>query len=140
MLVATYRPRGEEEEEEGGRGRVTRLSSSLWGNSEVTNREQCYRDAHTVFPPGLLSSLLSPNRREVQHVYPRVSRSSLLLHLSRSLLISRPSARPSLSIIPSSRPLLSLSLSPWQRAQTKETESRLQTGVALIKLLKRTCI
>lgn len=52
------------------------------------------------------SSLLSPNTREVQHVRISLPASlgRLSLHLSYSLLISRPSARPSLSIIAPSRP------------------------------------
>lgn len=90
----------------------------------------------------LLLSSLTYTYTRVRHVYPHLSVvSPRSLHLSYSLLILQLGVV--LSIHHIALPLSSLSLSlsfTRSLAQTKETESRLQTGVALIKLLKRTCI
>lgn len=119
------------------------VSSSLWGNYEVTNREQCYRDARTMFLYQDLTSLLSPTREFLARTCICVSLLSRL-----SLVSPRPYTYPALFSSPTVCATLSIhhiarphpSPSAESPSQTKETESRLQTGVALIKLLKRTCI
>lgn len=100
-----------------------------------------------MFLPPLSSHL----HAALAHVYPRARVSSRVVVVVSLTLFLRPYIYPTLfsshdrlrdPLYPSYRlaALPSLSLSLSRKAQTKETESRLQTGVALIKLLKRTCI
>lgn len=120
----------------GWRGCVVEPLGKLRGHEL---RAECYRDARAMFLPGIFS-LLSPT--PIHACSARIFAS--LDRLSSFLTLILLSAHPptclwsSLSIISSIR-FFSLSFMR-SLAQTKETESRLQTGVALIKLLKRTCI
>lgn len=136
-------------------------------NSESTRQEQYYRDCHHDVPSCLffftcahiraqdpLTNTFNPytSRGIRVHVSSEFGPSLFVFTLYLGLFSSsQPSATVSLSLISLHSPLFlrplllsragggeetDLPLPP----PAKETESRLQTGVVLIKLLKRTCI